>query len=38
MNGERVTAGDGVAIGRGGRLRIDGAAEDAEILLFDMAP
>ncbi len=38
VNGEHVRAGDGVAIADGGRLRIAGTAEDAEILLFDMAP
>jgi redox-sensitive bicupin YhaK (pirin superfamily) len=38
VNGEHVRAGDGVAVPNGGRLRIAGTLEDAEILLFDMAP
>ena len=35
LNGERLHAGDGVAIQEAGKLRLEGA-EDAEVLLFDM--
>lgn len=37
LNGERLEEGDGAAISISGTLRIDGI-DDAEVLLFDMAP
>ena len=36
LNGERLRAGDGVAVDRAGTLRLD-KAQGAEVLLFDMA-
>lgn len=37
LNGELLMAGDGVAIREPGTLELRGIAEDAEMLLFDMA-
>ncbi|MDX2307164.1 MAG: pirin family protein [Hyphomicrobium sp.] len=36
VNGERLDAGDGIAVKSAGRLTID-AGDDAEVLLFDLA-
>jgi redox-sensitive bicupin YhaK (pirin superfamily) len=41
LNGTRIEAGDGVAVGRSGTLRLEGVGEgtgegDTEVLLFDM--
>lgn len=37
VNGERLTAGDGLSVTEAGTLRLD-QGEDAEVLLFDMGP
>lgn len=37
LNGERLKAGDGAAVATQGALRLEGI-DDAEVLLFDMAP
>jgi hypothetical protein len=37
VNGERVTAGDGVAITQAGQLDLHSTASDTEFLLFDLA-
>ncbi len=36
VNGTEVREGDGVAVSRSGPLRLEGGAETAEVLLFDM--
>ena len=38
LNGEQLYPGDGVAIEEPGELEIVGTSQDAEVLLFDMAP
>ncbi|MBD1869312.1 pirin family protein [Oculatella sp. FACHB-28] len=37
LNGQTLTAGDGAAISEESEITLQGAAEDAEVLLFDMA-
>ncbi|MEP0915136.1 pirin family protein [Leptolyngbya sp. GB1-A1] len=37
LNGQTLTAGDGVAIAQESLITLRGAADDAEVLLFDMA-
>lgn len=38
LNGEQLHPGDGVAVAQSGPLELVGTSEDAEVLLFDMAP
>jgi redox-sensitive bicupin YhaK (pirin superfamily) len=38
LNGEQLRPGDGVAIDSAGPLELVGTSDDAELLLFDMAP
>ena len=37
VNGEKVSAGDGIAISNTAELKIEGRAADTEVLLFDIA-
>jgi quercetin 2,3-dioxygenase len=37
LNGQTLTAGDGAAISEESQITLQGAAENAEVLLFDMA-
>jgi redox-sensitive bicupin YhaK (pirin superfamily) len=38
LNGEQLRPGDGIAIDSAGPLELAGTSDDAELLLFDMAP
>jgi redox-sensitive bicupin YhaK (pirin superfamily) len=37
LNDQPLTAGDGAGIAQESRITLQGAAQDAEVLLFDMA-